>query len=131
MDPEPSVNESADAPLFTPEELNWIDQLIMSSQSQSPPLTVSKLSQSSSASHVPASAGPHVLTMAASQSGKCVIGLVHLVTPAISEQLVKGGSSVLTQLNGIGRRHSQPTQTMWADTTLSPSCVCRIGCFHL
>ena len=80
MDPEPSVNESGNAPLLTPEELNWIDQLITSRQSQGSPLTVSELSQSSSASHVPASAGPRALTMAASQSGKCVIGLVHLVS---------------------------------------------------
>ena len=85
MDPNPSVNESADSLLFTPEQLQWIDQLIMSRQSQSLPSTDSELSQSSSASHVPTSAGPHTLTTAASQSGKCVIGLVHLVSPAISE----------------------------------------------
>ena len=35
MDPDPSANESADAPPFTPEQLNWIDQLITSRQSQS------------------------------------------------------------------------------------------------
>ena len=85
MDPDPSVNEPADAPPFTPEQLNWIDQLITSRQSQSLPSTDSELPESSSASRVPTSAAPHALTTAASQPGKCVIGLVHLVLPAISE----------------------------------------------
>ena len=43
MDPDPSANESADTPPFTPEQLNWIDQLITSRQNQSRPSTDSKL----------------------------------------------------------------------------------------
>ena len=71
MDPNPSVNESANALPFTP-KLNWIDQLIMSHQSQSLQSTDSELPQSSLASHVPTSATLHALMMAASQPGKCM-----------------------------------------------------------
>ena len=83
MDPNPSAIESADVPPFTPKQLNWIDQLIMSRQNQSHPLTDSELPQSSLASHVSSPAAPHALTTATSQPGKCVIGLVHVVLPAI------------------------------------------------
>ena len=82
MDPNPPVNDSADAPPFMPKQLNWIDQLITSRQSQSLQSMDSELPQSSSTSRVLTSATPHALTMTPSQ---CDIGPVLLVLPAISK----------------------------------------------